>query len=95
MWNVGKVWLRYFTRTPIRIKYQKQAAIDNIVNESVPVKKVNRLIKAMLTWNKKERMTFENFLSEDIFISEEEEEQISFYTSFLGHMKTMSHGPMN
>ena len=45
MWNIGKIWLRFFTRTPIIIKHQNQKLIDQIVNENVPVKEINKLIK--------------------------------------------------
>ena len=71
MWNIGKVWLRFFTRAPIRIKYQKQEKIDEIVNEEVKNKVINKLILKLLTWKPKKRITFQQFLAEDIFISEE------------------------
>jgi len=90
MWNVGKIWLRFFTRTPIRIKYQNQEKIDDIINENVKGEVVSRLIRRLLTWKPRKRISFEEFLAEDIFIAEEEEEQKSFFTSILGHIKTVS-----
>jgi hypothetical protein len=57
MWNIGKIWLRFFTRAPIRIKYMNQEKIDKIVDESVAKVEYNQLIKKLLTWKSKKRIS--------------------------------------
>lgn len=70
MWNIGKIWLRFFTETPVRIKYDKQEKINKIIDEAVPFPKIKALIKRLLTWDRRLRMTFEEFLEDEFFIEQ-------------------------
>ena len=89
MWNIGKIWLRFFTKKEVKIKYHDQLKLNSIVDGNVQSQQIRYLIKRLLTWNRKERISFEEFLMDDFFIKEQEN-QTSFYTSVLGHLKTIS-----
>lgn len=58
MWNIGKIWLRFFTDKQIKIKYQKQEKIDAIIDEFVHRRDINKLIKQLLCWEYKSRISF-------------------------------------
>ena len=58
MWNIGKIWLRFFTDKQIKIKYHKQEKIDAVIDECVSRKDLNKLIKQLLCWDYKKRISF-------------------------------------
>lgn len=72
VWNIGKIWLRFFTDVEIQIKYYNQEKINKIVDRNVFDIKINNLIKRLLTWHRKERITFEEFLEDNFFIKKED-----------------------
>lgn len=58
MWNLGKVWLRFFTDQPVRIKHNTQKKVDRVIDTCVPSADIARLLKKILVLDKSERMKF-------------------------------------
>lgn len=58
MWNIGKIWLRFFTRNTIRMKYDPTEKINKIITENVPDKNIMKLIMNLLNRNPRERIGF-------------------------------------
>ena len=68
MWNIGRIWLRFFTDTTLRIKYHDQIKINKLIDQSVPQADINGLLKKLLTWDKHQRISFETFLEDEMFV---------------------------
>lgn len=62
MWTIGKVILRFFTDTSIRIRFDNQQSINRIIDEHVGSREIKALIKRLLVWNHDERISFEQYL---------------------------------
>ena len=48
------------------------------------------MLKKLLCWDGRNRVSFEDFLSTEFFMQEENTERSNFYSSVLGHLKTLS-----
>ena len=58
MWNLGKVWLRFFTDQTVKIKHNTQKKVDRMIDTFVPSADIARLLKKILVLDKAERIKF-------------------------------------
>lgn len=58
MWNLGKVWLRFFTDQPVKIKHNTQKKVDRLIDTFVPSAEIARLLKKILVLDKTQRVKF-------------------------------------
>lgn len=52
MWNLGKVWLRFFTDQPVKIKHNTQKKVDRMIDTYVPSADIAQLLKKILVLDK-------------------------------------------
>ena len=45
VWNLGKVWLRFFTDQTVKIKHNTQKKVDRIIDTFVPSGDIAQLMK--------------------------------------------------
>ncbi len=62
VWNIGKVWLRFFTSEPVKIKHNTQKKMDRLIDAVVPKPPIAALMKRLLCLDKNERVRFEDLL---------------------------------
>jgi hypothetical protein len=58
MWNIGKIWIRFFTAEPIKIKLMGQAKIDKLIDQSVKDTSIAGMLKRLLCRDSSTRITF-------------------------------------
>jgi hypothetical protein len=58
VWNIGKVWLRFFCDQPLKIKHNTQKKVDKLIDTAVPHPPTAALMKRILCLDKNDRMGF-------------------------------------
>ena len=48
MWNLGKVWLRFYSDRKVTVIDKSQAEIDEVIDNSVTDEKINKILKKSL-----------------------------------------------
>lgn len=89
MWNIGKVWLRFFTDQPVKIKHNTQKKVDKLIDASVPNSEIADILKRLLCLDKNDRIKFEGLLEVEQ-LGRGEEEKTKFYSSLMIHLKNIS-----
>jgi hypothetical protein len=58
VWNLGKVWLRFYSDRKVTVIDKSQAEIDEVIDNSVTDEKINNILKKSLKIKKDNRVTF-------------------------------------
>ena len=74
MWNLGRIWIRFFTPHWINIRKTHQEDIDRLIENKVPSREIQQAIMNLLHRDSNKRISFEDFLALEPL---QEEEDIS------------------